>query len=233
MRNLAQYHDSGWIFNTPVKDFTALLEQLKNLRLLAHTTLYYASEEKRQFLSFSKWLRYEIDFEATEADSQSRAEMESRDSGVDIAILLEYISHSLMKSALAPYLRPEAQLSDEQRNAERSSYSDTRKAAELLKEQGVYKEEALCIDHVLRHFNSSCVKLFQQISQWQESNISMDCGVVLEEIGEGVGETLDMHMVFEVSLHILSTQSKAPVYDTNRIALSSSKTLISTNEGII
>ena len=198
LRGLAAYHDSGWIFNTPVNDFSALLEQLKNLRLLAHTALVYANDEKRQFHSFSKWLRYEIDYEATEPDSQSRAEMDARDPGVDIGVVLEYIRYGLVRSDLAPYLRAEDDLGAENKEKERSSYEDTRKAVDLLKEEASYKEEALCLDHVLRHFKEGCTKLFQQISLWQESEIRMDCGIVLEE-GE-VGETRDMRMVVDVSL---------------------------------
>jgi anaphase-promoting complex subunit 4 len=215
LRGLAQYYDSGWIFNTPVSEFSATLELLKNLRLLAQTSLLYGNEEKRQFQSFSKWLRYEIDFEATEPDSQSRAEMESRDPGVDIGMVLGYIRFGLVTSDLAPYLRPEAQLSETQKGASAPSYDETRKAIDLLKEQASYKEEALCLEHVFTHFNTNCTKLFQQISSWQESNISMDCGVILEDnlpsTKEGEQLVIDLRMVFEVSAGFFASQGHTSV----------------------
>ncbi|KAF2194781.1 hypothetical protein K469DRAFT_744590 [Zopfia rhizophila CBS 207.26] len=195
LRGLAQYHDSGWIFSAPVTDFTSLLTLLSNLRLLAHTALLYAGDEKRQFATFSKWLRYEIDFEATEPGSQGREEMESRDPGVDIGMVLEYIRYGLTKSDLAPYFRPETELAEEQQKAPPCGYDDTRKAIDSLKEEASYKEEALCLDRVLRHSKEQCGKLFHQISQWQEASTSMNCGLVLED-GEATN-ALDMRMIFE------------------------------------
>jgi anaphase-promoting complex subunit 4 len=206
---------SGWIFKTPVSHFTTLLELVKNLRLLSHTTLSYVNDERRLFHAFSKWLRYEIDFEATEPDSQSRLEMEARDPGVDVSSVLEYIRYCLTRSDLTPYFLPEEQLNDDQRRVPASSYEDTRKAIELLKEEAEWKKEALCMEFVLRHFGEGCTTLFQQISQWQEDNVSMDCGVVLEdefqvreEDGDGgKAGVMDMRMVFEASLPFLSIHS--------------------------
>jgi hypothetical protein len=197
LRGLAQYHDRTWIFSAPVSDFTALLESLRKMRLLAHTVQLYANDEKRQFASFSKWLRFCIDFEATEPESTSRIEMEARDPGVDIAMVLEYIQYGLTKSDLTPYLIPEAQLSKEQRSSEMASYEDTQRAIELLKEGAMFKPEALCLEHVLGHLTEGTTRLLRQVSQWQENNIQMDSGVVLEdEAGdEGVA---DMRMVFDV-----------------------------------
>ena len=197
LRGLAEYHNQDWIFSGPVSYFSTLLTHLKNLRLLAHTTLLYAGDEKRQFASFSKWLRFCIDFEATEPDSQSRQEMEQRDPGVDIGMVLEYIEYGLTRSDIGPYLRHSDQLPVGQRDAGPESYEDTRKAIELLKEEGVYKEGALCMDHVLYHFSEGCARLFQQISAWQEVNTSMECGIVLEE-GEIQSQEVDMRAVFSV-----------------------------------
>ncbi|ORY05896.1 anaphase-promoting complex, cyclosome, subunit 4-domain-containing protein [Clohesyomyces aquaticus] len=195
LRGLAQFHDSNWIFSTPLTSFDALQNLLKNMRLLAHTTLLYAGDEKRQFGMFSKWLRYEIDFEATEPGSQSREEMEGRDPGVDIAMVLEYIGHGLRKSDLTPYLRPQADLNEQQQGRPPSGYEETSKAVELLKEDASYIEEALCLEQVLKHLQGQCGKLFHQIGGWQEKSTTMDCGVVLEE-GDG-WEALDLRMVFD------------------------------------
>ena len=169
------------------------------MRLLAHTALQYAGEEKRQFHAFSKWLRFCIDFEATEPESQSRLEMEARDAGVDINLVLDYIQFGLRKSDLTPYLRPEAQL-DGVREA--SSYADTKKAVEVMREGGVFKEEALCLEYVLGHFKDGVAGLLRQVSKWQAGNIRLDGGVVLEEAGDGDG-VWDMRMVFDVSSSLL------------------------------
>jgi anaphase-promoting complex subunit 4 len=205
LRGLAKYHDSVWIFNTTVPEFTALLELLKNMRLLAHTAILYASDEKRHFQFFSKWLRYQVDFQATEPGSQSRREMEAKDPGVDIAIVLEYIRYGLSKSDLGSFLQSEEQLDETQRNARPSSYPETVKAIDLAKDLANYKAEALCLGHVLHHFHTDFSKLFQRIGHWQENNTTMDCGIVLEEdISVEEGISMDMRMVFEVRPHNLS-----------------------------
>ncbi|KAF2124778.1 hypothetical protein P153DRAFT_350031, partial [Dothidotthia symphoricarpi CBS 119687] len=205
LRGLAQFHDRDWIFSCPITDFTALVETLKSMRLLAHTVLLYAADEKRQFHAFSKWLRFCIDYEATEPESQSRAEMEMRDPGVDIGMVLEYIRYGLTKSSLSPHLRPEAQLSSEQRGQEVASYEDTRKAIELSKEGAGFKEEALCLEFVAGHLGEGVTKLLKQVSQWQETNTQMDCGIVLEETHDTEDLIADMRMLSELSRPAIST----------------------------
>lgn len=201
LRGLAQFHDREWIFTSSITDFTALLNVLRNMRLLAHTVLLYAGEEKRQFHAFSKWLRFVIDFEATEPDSQSRAEMEGRDAGVDVSLVLDYIQFGMTKSDLTPYLRPEAQLDAKVvgKGEGAASYEDTKKAVESLREGGGYKEHALCLEHVLGHFRDGVTGLLRQVSKWQEANIQMDGGVVLETCPDDKDIVADMRMVFEVS----------------------------------
>ncbi|KAF2678059.1 hypothetical protein K458DRAFT_377414 [Lentithecium fluviatile CBS 122367] len=195
LRGLATYYeDQDWIFSGPIADFTALLDLLKNLRLLGHITLLYAADEKKRFASFSKWLRYVIDFEATEPVSQSRAEMEARDPGVDISIVLEYIQFGMTRSDLGPFLRAKKDVGGGEAAV---GYEDTRKAIEVLREGGPVREEALCLEMVLGLFGEGVHDGLKQVSQWQENNISMDCGLILEE-GD-VGDAVDMRMVYEPS----------------------------------
>jgi anaphase-promoting complex subunit 4 len=191
LKGLAEFHDRDWIFNGPITDFTALLDVLKTMRLLANTTLLYAADEKRYFTSFSKWLRYSIDFEATEPGSQSRTEMESQPPGVDIGIVLEYIQYGMSNSDVRPYLT-----SSNEVTGDATDYDGTLKAIEFLRGGGKCKTEALCLEKVLLQFGDGVRKLLKQVSRWQENNISMDNGIVLVE-GD-IGEALDMRMVFEV-----------------------------------
>lgn len=200
LRGLAEFHDREWIFTSPLSDFSGLLEVLKNMRLLAHTSLQYAAEEKKQFHAFSKWLRFVIDFEATEPESQSRQEMEARDAGVDISLVLDYIQFGLTKSVLRPYLKPE---DAKTKGNGVSTYADTKKAIEVFRDGGVFKEESVCLEHVLGHFKDGVTGLLRQVSKWQEANIKMDGGIVLEEAGKDEG-VYDMRMVFEVFLPLPS-----------------------------
>jgi anaphase-promoting complex subunit 4 len=95
-------------------------------------------------------------------------------------------------------LRPEAQLDGKLLGGEASSYDDTKKAIESLKDGGKFKEEALCLEHVLAHFRAGVTGLLKQVSAWQEANIQMESGIVLEEVGIEQDVVADMRMVFEV-----------------------------------
>ncbi|CAI6336371.1 unnamed protein product [Periconia digitata] len=191
LRGLAAYHDRDWIFSGPLSDFTSLLEQLKSLRLLGHTTLLYAADEKRQFTCFSKWLRYSIDFEATEPESTSRTEMEAKDPDVPIPSVLSYIEHNMAQSDLTPYLK-----SSKEVDGGDASYEETVKAIEQRREGVAHREDTLCLERVLVGIGESVGGLLKQVSRWQRENIGMDCGVVLQK-GE-VGDELDMRMVYEI-----------------------------------
>lgn len=203
------YHDTDWIFSSPATEFTSLLETLKNMRLLAHTVLLYVADEKRQFAAFSRWLRFVIDFEATEPDSQSRAEIEGRDSGVDISLVLEYVRYGLQQSSLQPYLLPEAMLEAEDKGKEKETYEDTRKAIEVFKEAQNWRPEAVCLEHVLSHLKKGTTGLLRQVSKWQESGIQMDSAIILESSQEeGDDIVADMRMVYEVSPTLRSFASQ-------------------------
>lgn len=206
LKGLAEFHDQDWIFSGPLTDFTALLQVLKTMRLLANTTLLYAADERRYFLSFSKWLRHSIDFEATEPGSQSRTEMESQPPGVDIGIVLEYIQYSMSESDLKPYLESSKAIP-----TSASGYEDTLKAIQLSRDGKPYKAEALCLEKVLSQFGDGVRSLLKQVSQWQENNISMDSGIVLEE-GE-FGAPFDMRIVPRVwSPHPISRTTYLPLH---------------------
>lgn len=199
LRGLAMYHDTDWIFSSPVTEFTSLLDTLKNMRLLAHTVLAYVADEKRQFAAFSRWLRFAIDFETTEPDSESRTEMEKRDSGVDISLVLEYVRHGLHQSSMHAYLKPEVMLEPEDKAREKASYEDTKKAIAVYEEGQSWRPEALCLEHVFGHLAKGTTALLRQVSKWQESGIQMNSGIVLETAEDAEGDSIaDMRMVYGV-----------------------------------
>lgn len=199
LRGLARYHDSSWIFNVSTQEFTAILDVIRCLRLLTHNILIYAGDERRQFAVFSRWLRHEIDIQATDPTSSSAEEVADRDPGVDYSQLLEYIQGPMSKSDLTPFLRQQTDLSTETTRTRGLAYDDIRHAIELSKQGVPFKQEALCVEYTYTHLQNLCADLFVQIAKWQAANTSMDCGLVLED--EEVSEARDMRMVFEETDH--------------------------------
>ncbi|KAF2743961.1 hypothetical protein M011DRAFT_461216 [Sporormia fimetaria CBS 119925] len=201
-RGLAKYYESGWIFTTPVSEFNALLEKVRIMRLLGHTALLHINEERRSFFAFSKWLKYEIDYQSTDPLSQTRQEIDNRDPGVDVGMVVNYIRYGLLKSDIEPFVRLSQALTEEQRKTE-TSYDDTLKEIKLMKKGDPYRSEVLSLEAGLMRLYEGCQKLFQDISQWQRDNISMDCGIVLEDDCSDAGKAaaqspvVDMRMVCE------------------------------------
>jgi anaphase-promoting complex subunit 4 len=207
LRGLARYDDSSCLFDVPVKDFTVILDILRCLRLLGHYILQYAAEERRQFLVFSKWLRHEIDVQATDPNSASSGEMLEKDPGVNYSQLLAYIQGALSNSHLIPFLRRNPTISDEtsSRKAESPAYEDLSKALERYKVGTLAQKEILDIWAMFIHLHNKSRDAFSRIARWQTSNTTMSSGLILED--ETITEARDMRMVFEVSLaiHVICT----------------------------
>jgi anaphase-promoting complex subunit 4 len=165
--------------------------------------LIAAGDEKRQFATFSRWLRWEIDVRGAEG---SREESEGeRDPGVDYALLLEYLQSSLKQSDVGPYLRPAADLAtlgQANSSGKEIGYEEVRKAVQAAKEGKVYNEEALSLDVANEQLKGVCGTLFERIGSWQAESTGLGVGVVLEE-GEARG--WDCRMVYEVSFSFFPT----------------------------
>lgn len=194
LRGLARYTGSSTIINVPPEELSNILDTLRCLRLLAHNVLIYAGEERRQFAAFSKWLRYEIDTQATDPTSQSAEEAAERDPGIDHGLLLAYIPGPLTDSKLGPFLRRQADILNPK--PELLAYDLVKQSMELHRSGQPVPEGGLCAWTLQEILQSQCRELFAQITAWQAANSSMDCGLVLEE--GGLSGARDMRMVFEV-----------------------------------
>lgn len=194
LRGLARYTGSSKIINVPPEELSNILDTLRCLRLLAHNVLIYAGEERRQFTAFSKWLRHEIDTQATDPSSQSAEEAADRDPGLDHGLLLAYIPGALTKSKLAPFLRRQADIIDPR--PELLAYEHVKLNMSTHRQDGSIPNGSLCAWTLQEILQSQCRELFAQMTAWQAKNSTMDCGVVLEN--GAVSEARDVRMVFEV-----------------------------------
>lgn len=179
LRGIAKFHDSGWVFDVPIQDFTNILDTIQCLRILGHTALLVASEERKQFMVFSRWLRHEIDVQASDSIPSSEDPVD-RDLGIDYALVLDYIRGGLNASRIGPILRksidgPGLRLEDT------ATTENLLKALEKFKHGSSANEELLCLHTVSSQLRDKCIRLFEQITKWQASSTSMSCGLVLED----------------------------------------------------
>jgi len=193
LRGLAKYYESTSVFNAPVEGFTSVMGVIDILRLLAYTSFNYATEERRQFAIFSKWLRHEIDVQVTDPTSASADETTEQDLGLDYSQLLAYIQGAMTESKLVPFVS--------KRTAETSmkggiEYEEVRTSIEQHKKGLPCTEECLSQHAALQDLEKRCAHLFHNITKWQVANTSMTCGLVLED---QKSTARDMRVVSEVS----------------------------------
>ncbi|KAK7717006.1 hypothetical protein SLS57_006413 [Botryosphaeria dothidea] len=193
LRGLARYTGSSAIINVPPEELSNILDTIRCLRLLAHNVLVYAAEERRQFTAFSRWLRHEIDTQASDPSSQTAEEAADRDPGIDHSLLLAYIPGALTKSKLAPFLRRQQDIINPR--PELLAYDRVKHSMNGHREDQPILEGSLCIWTLQEILQGQCRELFAQITAWQAANSSLSFGIVLEECK--LSEARDMRMVFE------------------------------------
>lgn len=200
LRGLANYHDGSSIFSVPAEEFTYATEIVRCLRFLANCILIAASDERRQFFVFSRWLRREIDIHGTGTSSSSTEEMENKDAGIDYAHLLVYIQGGLTKSSLQPYLKPvEAETGGEKAKGSLSvlTSEEILEATEPKNLSLMLESGKISIPILNTHLKRKCESLFAKIASWQVSSSAMEAAYVLEE--ERVSSASDMRMTYNVN----------------------------------
>jgi anaphase-promoting complex subunit 4 len=203
LRGLAKYHDESSTFNVPPEDFTRILEILRYFRLLAHDILIYAGEERQQFIVFSKWLRHQIDIQATDPSSSSAEETAEKDSGLDYVKLLAYIQGPLTASRLSAFLS--ATGSQVKSPESILLYEDLVKEVERHQKGLSPKPESLSIRRICSIFTQQCTKLFQKITSRRAGSSSMDFGILLDE--EQHFSCYDMRMMQGVSYNLFDDKT--------------------------
>ena len=201
LRGLANYHDGSSIFSVPAEEFTSAIELVRCLRFLANCVLVAASDERRQFSVFSRWLRREIDVQGTGVSSSSTEETESKDAGIDYAHLLVYIQGGFTKSSLQPYLKPvEAETSGEKAKGNLSALTseEVLGAIEPKNRSSMLESGRMSIPILNHHLKRKCESLFAKIASWQVSSSAMEAAYVLEE--ERISSASDMRMTYNVGI---------------------------------
>lgn len=102
---LSKFHKLSDVLGLETSDLNAIVETLDCLHLLAHHILINANEELTQFISFSKWLRHEIDIQSAEPMSQTLNELMEKTDIMEYPKTLKYIRGALTKSALRNFIQ--------------------------------------------------------------------------------------------------------------------------------
>lgn len=180
LKGLAEYHEHSPVFNVPVSAFDSILNIIRCMRLLAHFILQYASEESRQFSVFSKWLRHEIDIQASDPASASAEETSQQDMGTDYSQLFAYIQRPMEESKLESFISVPKENSPAF-TADSSTYEDMKKSIESFKKQENGNRDIINIHSHFAEWQRQNRILVDQITSHQRASSSMSCGIVLEE----------------------------------------------------
>jgi anaphase-promoting complex subunit 4 len=192
LQGLAQYHEHSTVFNVPLSSFGVIIDIIRCMRLLAHQILVYANEEQRQFSVFSKWLRHEIDIQATDPNSASAGETAEQDMGIDYTQLLAYLQGAMAESKLQPFVLIEED--PPAVTAHSGMYDDVKKSLKALRNNEDGDLELLNLQSHFDEWKRHNRTLVDQITSHQRESSFMNCGLVLED------EKLtawDMRMIFD------------------------------------
>ncbi|TID17887.1 hypothetical protein E6O75_ATG10532 [Venturia nashicola] len=179
LKGLAEYHDHSPVFNAPVSSFDSILNIIRCMRLLAHLVLRYASEESRQFLVFSRWLRHEIDIQALDPSSASAEETSLQDMGTDYSQLLAYIQRPMEESKLDSFISLPKEGSPSS-VADASTYEEMKKSIDAFKKMQTGNLGIINIHSHFAEWQHQNRTLVDQITSHQRASSAMSCGIVLE-----------------------------------------------------
>jgi anaphase-promoting complex subunit 4 len=192
LQGLAQYHEHSTVFNVPLSSFGVIIDIIRCMRLLAHQILVYANEEQRQFSIFSKWLRHEIDIQATDPNSASAGETAEQDMGIDYTQLLAYLQGAMEESKLKPFVVIEED--PPAVTAHSGMYDDVKKSLKALGNDEDGNVELLNLQSHFDEWKRHNRTLVDQITSHQRESSFMNCGLILED--EKLA-TWDMKMIFD------------------------------------
>ena len=105
LTGLSKFQKLSDVLGLETSSLCAIIETLDCLHLLAHSILIHTNEELKEFLSFSRWLRHEIDVQSAEPLSQTQEELLERADTIDYPTTLKYVRGALTKSALRDFIR--------------------------------------------------------------------------------------------------------------------------------
>jgi anaphase-promoting complex subunit 4 len=162
------------------------------MRFLCHQLLIYANAEHRQFATFSRWLKHEIDVQATDPNSASAEETAERDLGIDYGLLLGYVQGALEQSKIDAFVVVGKGMGALGTGNE--VYGDVKKALDAFRKGEDCDTGILALQSHFDQWTRCSRVLVDQITSHQRSSSFMNCGIVLDK-GELVAK--DMRMVFE------------------------------------
>jgi anaphase-promoting complex subunit 4 len=189
---------------------------IRCIRLVGHHMLLFASEEQRRFATFSRWLRHQIDVQASDPTSAAGQELLERDAGVDFTLVFSYIENTLEKSKLEAFLCHPMDAPDIDANPE--MYDALRKALKGFTTNKSFKADLLKLPAYHKEWCKHNQMLVGQITTWQRANALVPGALMLDNAEI---EFCDLRMVADndTVAHSLST-FVATVGKTNNSQLS-------------
>lgn len=211
LRGLSRFQESNIALGLSTKELDKVIDIVNCLQLLAHKVLVSANVELQQFSAFSAWLRQEIEIQSSDPASASSQEINEKDINVDHVSTLDYIQGAMLHSCLNIYLDVQGQGTQKPR-------------WDLLVEGGllfgIYKKELKEInqnmptrgfqlpglDPLIQYLHEQFGLVFARIAETQRRNVRFGSKILLEL---GIPSSIDMKMMYEVSLHpIITAQVK-------------------------
>ncbi|KAI9814210.1 MAG: hypothetical protein M1827_003376 [Pycnora praestabilis] len=206
LRGLSRYQDSNATLGLSTQDLNNVFDIISCLTLIMHSILIYSSKELEQFLAFSKWLRHEIDVQATDLTSSSADEMADKDAMIDHRNVLEYIQGAMTRSQLSDFLsqQPLEDIQAEWKLVEKrySLYDDFKEKFRKYTEDLPTEKIIPGLDALSFQLNRQCEVVFDQIAKTEKRNVIYGTPILLDISCKS--RLMDMRMCTEVRSQLFS-----------------------------
>ncbi len=197
LRGLSKYQHSARVLGLSCRDLDYVLDAISCLTVLAHGILDCAGTEFRQFMTFSGWLRREIETQA--ADPTSATDPAERDTDFDYGKVLTYMQGPMMQSKLNRLLQdtPSNAEAAKSLSGDATSLHHSFKANLAKLKTGLPVEGGpISLWELTSLLERRCDIVFQQIAEAQKRNVVLGTPLALTSSEDGV--IADMKMISEV-----------------------------------
>ena len=170
LKGLSAFRKAGGVLGLEHDSLNVVDDTLDCLNLLGHRLLIAISKELREFTAFSKWLRLEIDIQATDPDISNVDDLLERQDSIEHRPVLDYISGAMSDSKVLKYIRVTSWKAEEQStwapaDPQTGYYKVYKEEIKSLQMSDSEEESQLPkLDDLVGYLKRQCGQIFSQIA---------------------------------------------------------------------
>ncbi|KAI9721737.1 MAG: hypothetical protein M1812_002072 [Candelaria pacifica] len=201
LNGLSKYQESNAKLGLSTQELENVLDAINCFNLSAHCILIHTNTELEQFTAFSKWLRHEIDVQATNSDGNPEEDNAERDPMIEHAKVLRYIQGAMTESRLTAFF--DVPSSDSDRSQQKlsayggSAYESFKDKLKNCNAQSLSTSTLTLpvLEDLSAYLGDQCQVVFRRIAEVEKRNVRLGAPIVLER--DHTSRVMDMKMLYQ------------------------------------